>query len=192
MDWNAIINWPGITMLGSVVTAGACYIVREVQHKRTARFNLALSKIYSAIERYIRAANQVKENINTMPLDYILERKAEKIDEWITLPIFEMENVALLTGMFFSPKDRRCFIELSDAARDFKFEVHKAYQATNEIDKLNIYDKGRTDFNKRYDSAMKKMADMLHDRILGKWEHDFSMIRLSAIQRTILWLKRDR
>lgn len=143
---------------------------------------MAISKIYSAIERYVKTANKVRANINTMPLKILIVRDAEKMDEWITKSVFELENIAIMTEMFFCRKDRTCFNDIVEAAQDFKVSLHKAFSASTESARLNIYDSARVDFNKRYDSGMKKMIDMLHDRILGEWEYDLTGLRLNTIR----------
>ena len=102
------------------------------------------------------------------------------MDEWITYPIFEMENIALLTEMFFAHKDRESFYEIVSAAREFKQELHRASSAIEDGDKLNIYDNARVDFNKRYNSCMSKMVEMLHMRLLGEWEYDFTKLKLKT------------
>lgn len=178
MESNAIINWPGITLCVSVITA-ACYFIRkEMLHKRAKRFDMVISKIYSAIERFINAANKVRVNINSMPLEYLKESNAKKMDEWITFSIYEMQDVASLTEMFFPSTDRECFRLIVRAALNFKSELHKAFMATQNTDKLYIYDKARTAFNKEYDSEMEKMVEMLHDRLLGEWLYDLTELRL--------------
>lgn len=180
MDLSPIFNWPGITLCASVISAAWYFVEKEIQHRRTARFEIAVSRIYSAIERFIYAANTVRVNINTMPLDFLLARNSQKMDEWITRPIFERENIALLTEMFFDHEDRGCFDETVMAARDFKVELHKASAAIEDCDKLNIYDTARVDFNKKYNSGMSKMVDMLHKRLLGEWEYDFTKLKLNT------------
>lgn len=115
MDLSSIFNWPGITLCVSAISAALYFIEREIQHKKTARFDIALSKIYTQLERFIVAANKVRVNINTMPLDFLLERKSKDMDEWITYSIYELENMSLLTEMFFAPKDRGCFKHIVSA-----------------------------------------------------------------------------
>lgn len=183
MDLSAIFNWPGITLCASVISAAWYFVEKEIQHRRTMRFEIAISRIYSAIERFISAANTVRVNINTMPLEFLLKRNAEKMDEWITYPIFEMENIALLTEMFFAYKDRESFYEIVSAAREFKQELHKASSATDDGDKLNIYDNARVEFNKRYNTSMSKMVEMLHMRLLGEWEYDLTKLKLKTSRR---------
>lgn len=178
LNWTGL-NWPGITLLASVISAAYYFVKKEIQHRRTVRLEIAVSKIYTAIERFISAANTVRVNINTMPLEYLLARNSQKMDEWITLPIFEMENVSLLTEMFFASGDRECFNEMVMTARDFKTELHKASSANENCDKLNIYDKARVDFNRKYNSGMARMTDMIHNRLLGGWEYDFTKLKLN-------------
>lgn len=153
-----------------------------MQQRRSARFEIAVSSIYAAIERFICAASTVKVNINTMSLEYLLNRESTKMDEWITNPIFEMENVGLLTEMFFNQHDRRCFEDLIETARDFKFELHKALSAVDKCEKMNIYDSARVRFNKRYNLCMSNMVEMIHKRLLGEWEYDLTGLRLNTIR----------
>ncbi len=192
MDWNTIFNWPGIALCVSAISAAWYFVKKEMLHRRNARFEIAMSKIYSAIERFICAANTVRVNINTMPLDLLLTRKSGKMDEWITIPIFEMENIALLTEMFFNHKDRGCFDEMVIAARDFKLELHKASSATVDSDKLNIYDTARVAFNKKYNSGMSNMVEMLHRRLLGEWEYDLTGLRLNTSRQKQVEHKRNQ
>ena len=183
MDLSAIINWPGVTLCVSVVSAAWYFIKREVLHKKAARFDIALSKIYTQIERFIIAANKVRVNINTMPLTYLLENRCKEMDEWITHAIYELENMALLSEMFFDAKDRCHFKVLVAVAIDFKYELHKASVAPDDISKLSIYDTARADFNKKYSSGMDGLVEMINRRLLGDWEYDVSAIRLSAGRR---------
>ena len=178
MDWDAIINWPGITMCTSFVVAAWYLIEREVQHKKTARFDIALSKIYTQLERYIVAANKVRVNINTMPLDFLLKRKSKDIDEWITYSIYEMENMSLLTEMFFKSKDRDCFKDIINAAIDFKYELHKAFSIPDNATRISIYDEARVKFNKEYSMGMNVLVDTINKRLLGQWEYDLTSLRL--------------
>ena len=178
MDWNAIINWPGITMCASLVAAAWYLIEREIQHKKTARYDIALSKIYTQLERYIVAANKVRVNINTMPLDFLLNRKSKDMDEWITYCIYEMENMSLLTEMFFKSKDRGCFKNIIHAAIEFKYELHKAASVPDNTSKLSIYDEARVIFNKEYNTNMDGLMDMINKRLLGQWEYDLTSLRL--------------
>ena len=95
MDLSSIFNWPGITLCVSAISAALYFIEREIQHKKTARFDIALSKIYTQLERFIVAANKVRVNINTMPLDFLLERKSKDMDEWITYSIMRVSSSRL-------------------------------------------------------------------------------------------------
>lgn len=178
MDWNAIINWPGITMCVSVIAAAWYFIEREIQHKKASRFDIALSKIYNQIERFVAAANKVRVNINTMPLTNLLEQKSCEIDEWITHPIYELENMALLSEMFFAQKDRYYFEEMVSAAIDFKYELHKASASVDDSSKLSIYDSARVAFNKKYSSAMNGLIEIINKRLLGQWEYDLTGVRV--------------
>lgn len=178
MDWNKIINWPGITMCVSVIS-GAWYLIkREILHKKTARFDIALSKIYTQLERFIMSANKVRTNINTMPLDFLINRKSNEIDKWITYRIYEMENMSLLTEMFFESKDRICFQDIVSAAIDFKYELHKAVSVLDNTSKLSIYDKARVTFNKKYTDGMGRVVEMVNKKLLGKWEYDITGVRV--------------
>lgn len=171
IDWNAIFNWPGITLCTSVISGAICYSVREIQHKRLARFDIALSKIYHELEKYIHAATLVRNNINTMPLDYLTEHQAKEIDNWITLPIFELQNVSLQIGMFFDKSDRVCLKQLVDAALQFKLETHKAFgMGMTKSEQLNVYDRARVNFNNIYELAMSSLVELVHARLLGKWQ----------------------
>lgn len=178
MDWNAIINWPGITMCTSIVAAAWYLIEREVQHKKTARFDIALSKLYTQLERFMVAANKVRVNINTMPLDFLLKRNSKDMDEWITYSIYEMENMSLLTEMFFKSKDRGCFKDIVSAAINFKYELHKAASVPDNTTKLSIYDEARVNFNREYNTGMNGLVNMINKRLLGQWEYDLISLRL--------------
>ena len=178
MDWNAIINWPGVTMCTSVVAAAWYLIEREVQHKKTARFDIAISKLYNQLERFIVAANKVRININTMPLDLLLKRDSKAMDEWITYSIYEMENMSILTEMFFMSKDRDSFKEIVNAAIDFKYKLHIAASAPDNTSKLSIYDDARVSFNKKYNTGMNGLIDMINEQLLGQWEYDLISLRL--------------
>lgn len=178
MGLEAIANWPGITMCVSLVAAAWYLIEREVQHKKTARFDIALSKIYTQLERFIVAANKVRVNINTMPLDFLLERKSKDMDEWITYTIYEMENMSILTEMFFKSKDRGCFKQIVSAAIYFRCELHKAVSVPDNVSKLSIYDEARVNFNKEYNTGMNDLMDMINKRLLGQWEYDLTSFRL--------------
>lgn len=50
--WKAFLNWPWITLCVSSVSAAWYFVRKEIQHKKTARFDIALSKIYTQIERF--------------------------------------------------------------------------------------------------------------------------------------------
>lgn len=178
MDLSSIFNWPGITLCVSAISAAWYFIEREIQHKKTARFDIALSKIYTQLERFIVAANKVRVNINTMPLDFLLERKSKDMDEWITYSIYELENMSLLTEMFFAPKDRGCFKHIVSAAIDFKYELHKAASVLDNTSKLSIYDEARVNFNKEYSTGMNGLVDMINKRLLGQWEYDLTGVKL--------------
>ncbi len=178
MDLSSIFNWPGITLCVSAISAALYFIEREIQHKKTARFDIALSKIYTQLERFIEAANKVRVNINTMPLDFLLERKSKDMDEWITYSIYELENMSLLTEMFFAPKDRGCFKHIVSAAIDFKYELHKATSVLDSTSKLSIYDEARVNFNKEYSTGMNGLVDMINKRLLGQWEYDLTGLQL--------------
>lgn len=178
MDLSEIFNWPGITMCVSVISAAWYFIEREIQHKKAARFDIALSKIYNQIERFVAAANKVRVNINTMPLTNLLENKSCEMDECITHAIYELENMALLSEMFFAPKDRCHFKEIVCAAIDFKYELHKASTGIDDSSKLAIYDSARVEFNKKYSSAMNGLIDMINKRLLGQWEYDLTGVRV--------------
>ena len=181
MYLSTIANWPtAATLCVSVISAAWYFARKELLHRRGARFEIAVSRIYSSIERFISVANTVRVNINTMPLEYLLTRNSIKMDEWITNPIFNMENLALLTEMFFNQKDRSCFDGLIMVARDFKFELHKAASAVEECEKLNIYDAARVRFNKEYNLRMSEMVEMIHNRLLGGWEYDLTKLRLNT------------
>lgn len=182
MDLSTIFNWPGITMFASVISAAWYLIEREIQHKKTARFDIALSKIYIQLERFILAVNKVKVNINTMPLDFLLEKKSKDMDEWITYSIYELENMALLTEMFFESKDRGYFKDIVSAALDFKCELHKAVSVLDKTSKLSIYDEARVNFNKKLNTSMNGVVDMINKRLLGKWEYDITGLRLPKFQ----------
>ena len=178
MYLSSIFNWPGITLCVSAISAAWCFIEREIQHKKTARLDIALSKIYTQLERFIVAANKVRVNINTMPLDFLLERKSKDMDEWITYSIYELENMSLLTEMFFAPKDRGCFKHIVSAAIDFKYELHKAASVLDNTSKLSIYDEARVNFNKEYSTGMNGLVDMINKRLLGQWEYDLTDVKL--------------
>ena len=183
MCLSANFNWPGVTICVSIVSAAWYFVEKEIQHRRSLRFGVAITKIYSAIERFISAANDVRVNINTMPLEFLLKRNSEKMDELITFPIYELENIALLTEMFFAKKDRECFYDIVSAVREFNQQLHSATLATDDIDKLNIYDSARRDFNKRYNASMSKMVEMLNTKLLGEWEYDLTKLRLKLFRR---------
>lgn len=192
MDLSPIFNWPGITLCVSIISAAWYFVSKEVQTRKTARLEIAVSKIYAAIERFICTTAKVRANINMMPLDYLLKRKSAEMDEWITQPIFELENIAILTEMFFDKTDRGSFNELISAARDFKTELHKASTAFEDRDKLDIYDKARVSFNKRYNSAMANIVEMLNHRLLGEWKYDLTGWRLNIFQRRQAGRKRNQ
>lgn len=176
---------PWITMVAGM-GAGIWYLIREeVTHKKTARYDVALSKIYTQLERFIVAANKVRVNINTMPLDLLLENKSKDMDEWITYSIYEIENMSLLTEMFFETKDRGFFKDIVRAAINFKYELHKAASVLDNTSKLSIYDEARVNFNKEYNAGMKGLVDMINKRLLGQWEYDLTGVRLSK-RRCIL------
>lgn len=184
MNWEAIINNPGFIMSVSIVSATWYFIKREVSHKKTARFNIALSKIYTQLERFIVAANKVKVNINTMPSEFLKEKKSKDLDEWITYTIYEMENMSLLTEMFFESKDRGRFKKIINAAIVFKSELHKAYSETKDNTKESILDAARRNFNKEYDKSMNDLVDMINKRLLGQWEYDLTGVRLPKLRCT--------
>lgn len=178
MDLSTIFNWPGITLCISVISAAWYFIEREIQHKKTARFDIAISKVYAQIERFIDSANKVRVNINTMPLTLLLEHKSQDMDKWITNTVYKLENMALLTEMFFESKDRCHFKEIVNAALDFKYELHKATSALDNPTKLSIYDEARVDFNKKYKAGIDGMVEMIHKRLLGHWEYDVTGVKL--------------
>ncbi len=183
MDLSPIFNWPGITLCASVISAAWYFFRREAEHKKTVRFDIALSKIFTQLERFIAAANKVRVNINTMPLSYLLENRSNELDEWITHAVYELENMALLTEMFFESKDRIHFKEIVNAAIDFKRELHKAFAITEDASKLSVYDVARVNFNKRYSIGMDGMVEMINKRLLGGWEYDITAVRLSPSGR---------
>ena len=192
MNWEAFLTSPEFPLLASIGAATWYLIRREVEHKKMARFDIALSKIYIQLERYIVAANKVKVNINTMPLDFLHNKKSKDLDEWITFPIYEMENMSLLTEMFFKSKDRSCFKNIVSAALDFNYELHKAASISDNITQLSIYDKARSNFNNEYSTNMNDLVNMINDRLLGKWEYDLTSIRLPILRCYISKYKRSR
>lgn len=113
-----------------------------------------------------------------MPLEYLIEHKSIKMDEWITHAIYDLENMAILTEMFFEAKDRGPFKEITQAAIDFKYELHKATANIDETSKLSIYDSARVDFNKKYADSMGNMVEMINKRLLGQWEYDVTSVRV--------------
>ncbi len=183
MDLSTINNWTKLTLCASAISAVWYFIRREAQHKKAARFDIALSKIYAQIERFITAANKVRVNINTMPLTYLLENRSSEMDEWITYPIYELENMALLSEMFFESKDRCHFKNVVRASIDFKYELHKATANLDDASKLSIYDNARVNFNKKYSSGMDGLVEMINKRLLGEWEYDITSVRLSTSRR---------
>lgn len=170
MDWNAVFNWPGITLCISVISGAVCFIVKEIQHKRLARFDIAISKIYRELERFVQASNKIRININAMSLDLLLEHDAKGVDKWITYPIYDLENIALQIGMFFPEKDRKCIDRVVKVALEFKRSSLRAFdRSLPKVEQLDIYDKARVIFNKDYDSSMADVSRMIHDQLLGNW-----------------------
>lgn len=165
MDWN----WTGISFGLSIISGAICFIVREIQHKRTARFDIALSKVYQELSRYICIVNRVHTNINSMPLAYLKNREVTKMDEWLSIPIFDLQNRSMQIEMFFPKADRKLFRHLVDSVVSFKFEVHKALQTDTEIERLNIYDRARSNFNKQYNDSMLSFIELTHKKLFGKW-----------------------
>lgn len=192
IDLSQIFNWPGITLFVSVVS-GVWYLIKqEIHHKRTARFDIAINRIYIELEKFILAANKVHTNINTLPIQYVLEKKSDLLDEWITHPIYHMENVILLTEMFFSEQDRRCFNEILEAARNYKFELHKAFSSMERMERMNICERARVAFNKSYQSNMEALVQMVHEKLLGGWEYDLTKLKLRKDPRKQAKRKRNQ
>lgn len=169
MDWIQS-NWTGLSLTLAIVGATVGYAIREIEHKRLARFDLAMSKIYQEVQSYIEAAYRFKDSVNCLPLRKLLDREAKQIDESITETLYELECRTVMIQVFFKEDDRMVFRNILNSSVDFNSQLHLAFTChTGEIEQISIYDKARVKFNSEFDSAIKTLTEMLHKELLGMW-----------------------
>lgn len=185
--WKAFGDWPGLTLFICTATAVWYFVSKEVEHRRKARFNIAISNIYPSVTKFVDSANRVNNNINTFSVQLLIDRQADRLDGILTFPLIELKNNAIMIEMFFAQKDREGFDDVIQAARDFNVNIGILLNSgSSDCDIWTNYDNYRIKFNEKFNSGMTKIVTVVHDRLLGGWEDEFKKIREPSLLRKLL------
>ena len=172
MEWNLeILGFPlGVVIMGFFSSIWGI-MTNVYLHGRKAIFDTAVSKIYNVLDDYIKCANKIKNNINTLSIDKINYAHTEYLDKEITHPLFELTNRTVMLQMFFNESERKCIDMILESAKGFNAQIHIILLSKpNELELTNKYDRARTKFHEEVESSMNTIINMVHSQLLGKWQ----------------------
>lgn len=166
-DW---LNWPGIGLCLTIISTTIAYIFNLNSHRKTQKFDLVLSKIFPAIEDFIKIANKYKDNVNTFSLSHLKQRDYKIMDEFFTYPKLDLKNKSFVLSLFLKKEDRSPFMNVVEITNNFSLALFKIESNDTYIQAQNKYDTARRTFNKDFDKAMSDCLNLLYVKLFKHWQ----------------------